>query len=55
MPFPLPGNLLHLGTEPPSPASPALAGEFFTTAHSPVAQVVKNLLPLVGKLLSLVV
>ena len=34
---------------------PALAGEFFTTAHSPGAQVVKNLLPLVDKLLSLVV
>ena len=31
LPFPLPGDLLDPGIEPMSPASPALAGEFFTT------------------------
>ena len=55
VPFPFLGNLLDLGIETASPASGALAGEFFTTAHSTVAQVAKNLLPLVGKSLSLVV
>ena len=29
--FPPPGDLPHPGTEPTSPASPALAGRFFTT------------------------
>ena len=29
--FPSPGDLSHLGIEPPSPASSALAGGFFTT------------------------
>ena len=31
-PFPLPGDLSDPGIEPMSPASPALAGGFFTTA-----------------------
>ena len=31
LPFPTPGNLPNLGIKPTSPASPALAGEFFTT------------------------
>ena len=31
LPFPLPGDLPNPGTEPKSPASPALTGEFFTT------------------------
>ena len=29
--FPTPGDLLHPGIKPKSPASPALAGGFFTT------------------------
>ena len=32
LPFPSPGDLLDPGIEPVSPASPALAGGFFTTA-----------------------
>ena len=32
MPFPLPGDLPDPGIELVSPASPALAGRFFTTA-----------------------
>ena len=32
LPFPAPGNLPDPGVEPMSLASPALAGEFFTTA-----------------------
>ena len=31
LPFPPPGHLPNLGMEPTSPASPALAGGFFTT------------------------
>ena len=31
LPFPPPGDLPDPGIEPESPASPALAGEFFTT------------------------
>ena len=31
LPFPSPGGLPHPGFEPMSPASPALAGRFFTT------------------------
>ena len=31
LPFPTPGDLPNPGTEPMSPASPALAGGFFTT------------------------
>ena len=31
LPFPFPGDLLHLGIELASPATPALAGGFFTT------------------------
>ena len=31
LPFPPPGDLPDPGTEPTSPESPALAGEFFTT------------------------
>ena len=31
LPLPPPGDLLHLGTKPPSLASPALAGRFLTT------------------------
>ena len=31
LPFPTPGDLLDPGIEPASPASPALAGGFFTT------------------------
>ena len=31
LPFPPPGDLPDPGIEPTSPASPALAGEFFTT------------------------
>ena len=31
LPFPPPGNLSDLEIEPASPASPALAGKFFTT------------------------
>ena len=31
LPFPSPGDLLHPGIKPVSPASPALAGRFFTT------------------------
>ena len=34
LPFPTPGNLLHPGIEPGSPASPALAGGLFTTSAS---------------------
>ena len=34
LPFPTPGDLPNLGIEPMSPASPALAGGFFTTASS---------------------
>ena len=32
LPFPPPGDLPDPGIEPESPASPALAGEFFTTS-----------------------
>ena len=32
LPFPTPGDLSDPGIEPASPASPALAGRFFTTA-----------------------
>ena len=32
LPFPTPGDLPNPGTEPSSPASPALAGRFFTPA-----------------------
>ena len=32
LPFPSAGDLLDPGMEPASPASPALAGRFFTTA-----------------------
>ena len=32
LPFPSPGDLPHPGIEPMSPASPALAGGFFTTS-----------------------
>ena len=32
MPFPMPGDLPGPGIEPTSPASPALAGGFFTTS-----------------------
>ena len=32
LPFPLPGDLPDPGIKPTSPASPALAGRFFTTA-----------------------
>ena len=32
VPIPIPGDLPHPGTEPLSPAFPALAGGFFTTA-----------------------
>ena len=32
LPFPSPRDLPNLGTEPPSPESPAFAGGFFTTA-----------------------
>ena len=31
LPFPVPGDLSHPGTEAASPVSPALAGRFFTT------------------------
>ena len=31
LPFPPPGDLPHPGIEPAAPASPALAGRFFTT------------------------
>ena len=31
LPFPPPGDLSNPGTEPESPASPTLAGSFFTT------------------------
>ena len=31
VPFPLPGDLPNPGMKPRSPASPALAGRFFTT------------------------
>ena len=31
LPFPPPGDLAESGIEPTSPASPALAGRFFTT------------------------
>ena len=34
LPFPTPGNLPNPGIEPTSPASPALAGAFFTTEPS---------------------
>ena len=32
LPFLTPGDLLNPGTEPASPSSPALVGEFFTTS-----------------------
>ena len=32
LPFPPPGDLLHPGMKPISPASSAMAGRFFTTA-----------------------
>jgi len=32
LPFPPPGDLYHPGIKPASPASPALAGRFFTTS-----------------------
>ena len=32
LPCPPPGDLLHTGIKPASPASPALAGGFFTTS-----------------------
>ena len=32
LPFPTPGDLPHPGMEPASPASPTLAGGFFTTS-----------------------
>ena len=31
LPFPPPGDLANPGIKPPFPASPALAGEYFTT------------------------
>ena len=34
LPFPTPGDLPDPGVKPTSPASPAFAGEFFTTEHS---------------------
>ena len=34
LPFPPPEDLPHSGIEPMSPASPALAGRFFTTVPS---------------------
>ena len=34
LPFPFPGDLLHPRVEPEAPASPALAGGFFTTEPS---------------------
>ena len=34
LPFPTPGDLPDSGMEPMSPASPALAGRFFTTEPS---------------------
>ena len=34
LPFPPPGDLLDSGIEPKSPASPALAGRFFTTREA---------------------
>ena len=37
LPFPTPGNLPSPGIKPMSPASPALAGGFFTTEPSTVA------------------
>ena len=42
MPFPTPGNLPD-PIESMFPAAPALAGGFFTTGPSLVAQMVKNL------------
>ena len=38
LPFPSPGDLPNLGTEPVSPMSPALAGRFFTTSSTWEAQ-----------------
>ena len=34
MPFPAPGDLPNIGIEPKPPATPALAGGFFTTKPS---------------------
>ena len=39
LPFPSPGNLLHLGIEPASLLSSALAGMFFTTSTTWEAQI----------------
>ena len=40
LPFPPPGDLPEPGIEPASPASPALAGRFFTT--EPLGKPVKR-------------
>ena len=45
LPFPPPGDLPNPGIEPGSPASPALAGRFFTT-EPPGSSDVRNIMPL---------
>ena len=42
-PFPTPGDLPNLGVEPMSPASPALAGGFFTAASSGKLLVIREM------------
>ena len=44
LPYPSPGDLSGPGTEPESPASPALAGRFFTTEPpgKPYGEVIDN-------------
>ena len=44
LPCPPPGDLLDLGIEPTSLASPALAGEFFTTSATWEAHMVATAL-----------
>jgi len=45
LPFPTPGDLPDPGIEPMSPASPALAGGFFTTMPFGVISQIKLFLP----------
>ena len=57
LPFPTPGDLPNPGTEPTSPASPALAGVFFTTEPpgKPILQLWHQAIKSYKKLLGLTI
>ena len=57
LPFPTPGDLPNPGTEPTSPASPALAGGFFTTEPpgKPILQLWHQAIKSYKKLLGLTI